>query len=191
MSKTKNKSTGRRAKSSRRNLPPSREKKSESAPTVSPTLQVKADPSDPTPGEKEILDLLWAEYSKSDEVARASARFESDLYEKLVNDRIAEGYAEDEAGEINRVFRADDFNDIFRRLMQLRIERALIDRLELDAYEDDIMKKRIEDVLGQKPKGSKSVAVQNPNQPIQVGNEETQQISELKARGRRRSRWVK
>jgi hypothetical protein len=190
VSRTKNKSTGRREKLAerRRNLPLSKEK-APPDPSVAPTLQVKPEPREPSSGEKEILDLLWSEYEKSDEVARASARFESDIHEKLVNDRVAEGYSEDEAGEIQRVFRADDFNNIFRKLMQLRIERRLIERLDLDEYEEAIMEKRIDDLLVPKPKGTKSVTVQQPN--IQVGDEETQQISALKARGRQRgNRWM-
>lgn len=121
-------------------------------------------------------------------MARASARFESDIHEKLVNDRIAEGYSEDEAGDIQRVFHADDFNDTFRKFMQLRIEKRLIERLELDKYEESIMEKRIDDLLVPKPKGTKSVTVQQPN--IQIGDEEAQQISALKARGRQRNRWM-
>lgn len=188
MSETKNKSIGKQARlkaqEKSRTKPPSKE--FPEAPSVSPTLQVKPEPRPPTPGEQATLDILWEEYEKADDVARAAARFEAEVHEKLVNQRIKEGYSKDEAGEMRRVFNADDFNEIFRKFLQLRIERRMIEDLSLTDFESEILNKRIDEILTPKPRGTKTITVPASNNSIQIGDEETQQVSELKRRSKRR-----
>ena len=151
---------------------------------VGPALQVRPEPAPPTPGEQEILDLLWCEYDRSDDVARAAARFESAVHEQLVQRRVQDGMAEDEAGEVRRVFRADEFNDTYRRLLMIRMERQLLRNLELQDYEHDIMQARIQVVFGPKSDGTKKISFQRDQ--VQIGDPETNQIQDLKARGLRR-----
>jgi hypothetical protein len=137
-----------------------------------------------------VTQMLWREFTKADDVARASARFESEVHEELVQRRLAEGYGEDEAGAVRRVFKADDFNDTFRRLLQLRIEMRMIKRLGLHAYEREIVAERIKEVLGAKPTAMKSVAVSQPTDKLQIGGAESQQVRDLKSRAKS-SRWTK
>lgn len=157
-----------------------------------PALQVRPEPPVPTEGEQEILDLLWHEYDRSDDVAKAAARFESDVHEQLVQRRVQDGLSEDEAGEIRRVFRADEFNDTYRRLLMLRMERELLRNLDLQDYEHDIMQARIQVVFGPKPTGTKKITFQQDqrvqDQQVHVGDPETQQVQDLKRRGRQRKR---
>ena len=194
----KTKSTGKRARLGRRRTilrseqdsPPTKLPSSDEAPSISPTLQVRPEPKPPTPGEQRILDLLWSEFAKSDDVARASARFESEVHEQLVQRRLSEGYSADEAGDIRRVFRADDFNDTFRRLLQLRIDVRLIQKLGLQNYEREIIATRIREVFAPKPTGTRPVVVPQPSDHLQVGSEDSQQIRDLKSRAHS-GRWTK
>jgi len=206
-SKTKTKSTGKPEKSNRRRkrkrrlspkaleqlrdseLNHSREwmQLPESTPPEQqgPKLQIRPEPRPPTEGEQKVLDLLWSEFDRSDEVARAAARFETDVHAQLVQRRIEEGFAEDEAGDVHRVFRADEFNQIYRRLLMLRMEQLLLRDLDLGEYEADIMRERIHAVFGPvPPPQTKPIAL--PNDRLHVGDAEVQQVQKLKARGRRR-----
>lgn len=92
--------------------------------------------------------------------------------------------AEDEAGDIRRVFNPDDFNETFRRFLQLRMDRMILGLLGLQDYESEIMQERIKQVFEKPVKRTKQIAVSSDQ--IQVGNAETQQIQDLKRRGRRR-----
>jgi hypothetical protein len=130
-----------------------------------------------------MLDLLWSEFNRSDDVARAAARFETDVHEKMVQRRVDDGFSEDEAGDISRVFRADEFNEVYRRLMLLRMERALIRTLKLEDYEKEIMQERIHTVFSPST-ATKPVVITSDR--IQVGTNETHQIQDLKLRGRSR-----
>lgn len=138
------------------------------------------------------MDLLWGEYDRSDDVARAAARFESDVHERLVQRRVQDGMSDDEAGEIRRVFRAAEFNDMYRRLLLLKMERSLLRNLGLQDYEHDIMQQRIQVVFGPAQKTTKQVSFQQPQagskDQVHVGTPETQQIQDLKAKGLRRKR---
>lgn len=155
--------------------------------TTSPKLQIRPEPKPPTKGEQEILDLLRSEFDRSDDVARAAARFETDVHEQMVQRHIEEGFSEDEAGDVHRVFRAEEFNNTYRRLMMLRMERALLRNLDLGDYEDEIMRERIQAVFGpQSPAPTKPIVLQDDR--LHVGSAETQQVQRLKARGRRRRR---
>lgn len=149
-----------------------------------PPLQVRPEPAPPTKSEKRILDLLWREFRKADAAARAGARFDIEVHEKLVQQRIDDGMAEDEAGDIRRVFNPDDFNETFRRFLQLRMDRMILGLLGLQDYESEIMQERIKQVFEKPVKRTKQIAVSSDQ--IQVGNAETQQIQDLKRRGRRR-----
>ena len=193
-SNTKTKSTGKPAKSRRRRRRlPARENAgqlpefplSRSGTETGPKLQIRPEPKPPTPGEQKILDLLWSEFNHSDDVARAAARFEYDVHERQVQRRIEEGFSEDEAGAVHRVFKADEFNDIYRRLMLLRMERALLRDLELDEYEADILRERIHVMFGPAPKPATKAITLSRDQ-VQIGDSEIQQVQDLKARGRRR-----
>lgn len=135
-----------------------------------------------------MLDLLWTEYRKSDVAARAAARFERDVHNQLVQQRADEGFSEDEAGEIRRVFRAADFNTTYRQLLQLRMEIMLLRRLDLEQYEQDIMRARIRTTFGPPQNGTKQVVVQRPTDQLSLGSPEAHQVQELKQRGRRRRR---
>lgn len=186
-SKNKTESTGKPARSSHRKRRVTRRqpKNQPHQPTQndqSPALQVKPEPTPPTEGEQKILDLLWTEFARSDEVARAAARFEIAVHERLVQQRQEEGFSEDEAGDVRRVFRSDDFNSTYRKLMTLRMERLLIKDLELDAYEDDIMRELIRNTFSPPPTPTKTVKLDDR---LQIGNDEIQQIRQLKSRGRR------
>lgn len=135
-----------------------------------------------------MLDLLWTEYRKSDAAARAAARFEVSVHEQQLQDRLAEGYDEDEAGELRQVFRADDFNTTFRQLLQLRMERQLLRELELGDYEDDIMKERIRAIFGRaSSNGTKRVVLPDAGS-LNLGTPEAHQVQDLKRRGRQRGR---
>lgn len=152
---------------------------------MAPPLQVRLEPTPPTKHEQAILDLLWKEYRKSDTVARAAARFEADVHAQLVQRRIAEGLSEDEAGEVSSVFRADEFNTAFRRLLQLRLEIQLLRKLGLQDYESDIVQQRIKAIFRSDRPVKRSVPI-TPD--LQIGSPETQQIQDLKARGKARGR---
>ncbi|KKN52888.1 hypothetical protein LCGC14_0607940 [marine sediment metagenome] len=198
---TKTKSTGKPAKSTRyrkQRLKRPREQVGldvtqewmqlpESGDLTGPPLKVKPKPRPPSPGEQKILDLLWGEFERSDDVARAAARFETDVHEQLVQRRIDEGFSEDEAGEVRRIFRAEELNDTFRRLLLLRLERALLIDLELQDYEANILQERIHTLFGTPaPKATKSISLSGDK--VQIGSSEVQQVQNLKARGRRRQR---
>lgn len=150
-----------------------------------PPLQVRPEPKPPTAGEQKILDLLWTEFARSDDVARAAARFETDVHEKLVQRRIDEGFSKDEAGAVQRVFRAEEFNDVYRKLLLLRLERVLLHDLDLDDYEQSIMQEHIQAMFGSTPPPA-TKAITLSNDRIQVGDNEVHQVQDLKARGRRR-----
>ena len=127
--------------------------------------------------------MLWNEFNRSDEVARAAARFEVEVHRQLVQRRIDEGQSEDEAGDVQRVFRADEFNATYRQLLLLRMERALLRDLGLQDYEADIMRERIKTIFGPKVTATKRV---NVSDQLHIGNASTQQVQQLKQRGRRR-----
>lgn len=149
-----------------------------------PPLQLRSEPAVPTKGEQRILDLLWREFRKSDDVARAAARFDADVHAQIVQHRIQEGLAEDDAGAIQRVFDPNDLNRTFGQLLQLRLERRLLHLVGLQDYEADIMRERIQQIFA--PHTTKTKPITTGSNQIQIGTPETQQIQDLKRRGRRR-----
>lgn len=153
-------------------------------PSVTPPLQVRPEPEPPSPEEQAVLDLLWREYRKSDAAAKAAARFERDVHAELVQQRKAEGFEADEAGDVQQVFRADEFNTTFRQLLQLRMEIALIGELGLQQYEADIMQERIRSTFGKRT-GTKQIVLPSQDQ-LQLGSPEQRHVQDLKRRGRRR-----
>ena len=152
-----------------------------------PPLQLKSDPPPPTPHEQQLLQMLWTEFTKADDAARAASRFEADVHERQVQQRLDEGLGKDEAGNLRRVFNADDFNETFRKLLQLRLERNLIKTLELGDYETEILHERIQSVFGRVPVPTKQIMIPASDQ-LQIGDAATQQVQDLKQRGRRRRR---
>ena len=131
--------------------------------------------------------MLWTEFTKADDAARAASRFEADVHERQVQQRLDEGLGKDEAGNLRRVFNADDFNETFRKLLQLRLERNLIKTLELGDYETEILHERIQSVFGRVPVPTKQIMIPASDQ-LQIGDAATQQVQDLKQRGRRRRR---
>jgi len=131
--------------------------------------------------------MLWKEFEKADDAARAASRFEADVHERQVQRRIDEGLEKDEAGNLRRVFSADDFNDTFRKMLQLRLERNLISKLGLEDYEADIIRERIQTVFGRAPAATKQIMIPASDQ-LQIGDASTQQVQDLKRRGRQRKR---
>lgn len=143
---------------------------------------MRPEPKPPTQMEQQVLDLLDKAYAKADAAARAAARFEAYIHEKIVEQRREEGLSIDEAGKIDRVFKASEFNDTFRKFLVIGIERKLIETLSLDEYEQEILTERIKDIFGPKPPPPKK---DKPAQ-ILVGSPEVHQLQELTSRRRRR-----
>ena len=148
---------------------------------------MKPEPPPPTKREQQLLEMLWTEFARADDAARAASRFEVDVHEQQVQRRIDEGLEKDEAGNLRRVFSADDFNETFRKMLQLRLERTLIKDLGLEDYEADILHERIQSVFGQAPTATKQITISG-NDQLQIGDAATQQVQDLKQRGRRRKR---
>jgi hypothetical protein len=176
-SKVQKTSIGPPEKSKRRRTP-SREIRDEGR--LPHHLRQRRPPPPPTKGEQKILDLLWAEYRKADAAARAAARFEVDVHEDLRQKRIEEGFLDEEAGNIQRVFYKEEFNDTFRKLMQLRIENRLISLLGLGNFREDILRQRIATVFHS---STKTITVDGDS--LHVGTPEEQQLLELKHKRRR------
>jgi hypothetical protein len=127
--------------------------------------------------------MLWAEYRRMEAASRAAARFESDVHEAFVAERIAEGYDEGDAGKIGRVFDASDFVASFRKFLRLRIDRRMVKLLNMDDYEESIMAERIKETLASPSTQAKPMMKQ-----IQIGDAEIQQAQQLKAMAARQRR---
>lgn len=105
--------------------------------------------------------------------SKAAARFEAEVHEAYVQERIDDGHDEATAGDVERVFSADDFVTNFRQFLQLRLDRKLLLLLGLEDYEADIMRERIKETWA-KPEPPPKM------RRIQVGNAEVQQIQHIK-----------
>lgn len=138
---------------------------------------VRPEPPPPNKAEQRILDLLWRGYRRMRAVAKAAARFEADVHETFVQERIDEGYDAADAGNVERVFSADDFVLGFRPLLQLHMDRQLLHLLALDDYEQDIMRERIKDLLARRETPPPPVKARR----VQVGDAEIQQLQHIKS----------
>lgn len=140
-------------------------------PQQSKTPQVRSLP--PLKGiELEVYRTIQKAFDRADVAARAAARFERDIHERMQQLRTQEGYLPEDAGEMPKVFDKNDFSDTFRRYNQLYLELAIIDLLELQDQKEAILQQRLpqifsEDRGGKRPKtknvfvGSSEAALRN------------------------------
>lgn len=149
-------------------------------------LKPKVEPGPPTDAEKEILDLLESEYARADSAAKAAARFERDVHQRFVDARLAEGYPPEEAGNINRVFRARDFTDAFNEILLLRLRSRLIQHLGLDTFHDPIMQRYIEGIGTRTRSATKQVTVDSKGK-IFYGEEDAFLEQQKREEARRRA----
>jgi len=89
--------------------------------------------------EQQVFDALDQEFGRLDGSARASAKFERHVYDELRQQRLAEGWTEEDAGDLQEVFDRDWFARCTADLAVTSMTSRLIRLFGLDQYHDAIM----------------------------------------------------
>jgi hypothetical protein len=125
--------------------------------------------------EHEVLTALEEEFSRLDDVARAAARFERQTLEHMKKQRLAEGYTDDDAGDLKSPFDVDDFTNRVAGLVEISTLSRVVGMLGLGTYRDEIVRRMISQKFAtfeDKPKEVKAVY---------LGSHEQAMLRELRA----------
>lgn len=125
--------------------------------------------------EHEVLTALEEEFSRLDDVARAAARFERQTLEHMKKQRLAEGYTDDDAGDLKSPFDVDDFTARVAGLVEISTLSRVVGMLGLGTYRDEIVRRMIAQKFAtaeDKPKEVKAVY---------LGSHEQAMLRELRA----------
>jgi crotonobetainyl-CoA:carnitine CoA-transferase CaiB-like acyl-CoA transferase len=125
--------------------------------------------------EHEVLTALEEEFSRLDDVARAAARFERQTLEHMKKQRLAEGYTDDDAGDLKSPFDVDDFTARVAGLVEISTLSRVVGMLGLGTYRDEIVRRMISQkftTAEDKPKEVKAVY---------LGSHEQAMLRELRA----------
>ena len=160
----------KKTKKKRKKKPKKKQVIKESTPLPSFTLNENAE---------EFYGIIDKIYKDADDSALAAAKFEADLVSRFVDD-------DEEGQEIPDEFQRDYFQEIHRKLLELRALKDFTEAFKLGGYLDEIMSTRIKALFG----GSSSkVSVIGRGEPKNnfVGSDEEYLIHTIreKARGKK------
>jgi hypothetical protein len=101
--------------------------------------------------EDQILAVLRDEFSRLDDVARAAARFQRIALETLKNQRLQDGFALDDAGDLTNVFDVGDLTAQTAALVDISVMARVTSMLGLGKFKDEIVLRLIDQKFGKKP----------------------------------------
>jgi hypothetical protein len=106
--------------------------------------------------EGKVAEVLQQEFGNLDAATRAAACFEHQIYEKMRADRLAEGYTQEDAGDLPAVFDNQWFAECSTNLAVVKATSRLVGLFGLAEQHDHIIRLLIESRFGAPPPSSQT-----------------------------------